>query len=539
VIHATASSSRSALPRVGLALVALALFALPSPEASAQGPAAQKSAEQSQSAAGPTDTVIISKMPERRGPIYRLLKKLFCKNNGEVTGAAGSEVWTVPQGQTSRISKRLEALGMKVTRLREDWNHLFKPHQGPVTSAQQKMIDQMKTTPGMVGVQVVHIPDSVLTAFAMTNEVYNPTVPPELQATPTPTKEQVPTHVILPISSTKNITLQRVKYVNDERGCIWRGIVTETGESALLMRWKDGHITGLVGYKGRIYTVASLGGQLHAMVETDPRQLPPDHAAFKPSADPRADLRPDAPVKTAAAATQPAIRPFPDTDRQALEGKPVVIDLMMLYTKRVASRYVREPADLLAMGIEQANETFRNSGLGNVSLRLVHTQAIDYDESKGEHFDHLYRMVDAVGIFKDVRKLRNGKKADIVGLVVDDPSGCGLSTRVAPDAEDAYFVVHHSCAAITISIAHEIGHILGARHDRAIDANNVPFAYGHGHVNGKWRDIMSYQQSCDGCVRIPFWSNPRVLYKGEPTGTYSEDNARVILEQAERVSLFR
>ena len=67
----------------------------------------------------------------------------------------------------------------------------------------------------------------------------------------------------------------------------------------------------------------------------------------------------------------------------------------------------------------------------------------------------------------------------------------------------------------------------------------MPFAYGHGHVNGKWRDIMSYQQSCDGCVRIPYWSNPRVTYKGEPTGTVAADNAPVILEQAERVSNFR
>jgi len=30
-----------------------------------------------------------------------------------------------------------------------------------------------------------------------------------------------------------------------------------------------------------------------------------------------------------------------------------------------------------------------------------------------------------------------------------------------------------------------------------------------------------------------------VFYKGEPTGTLTEDNARVILEQAERVSKFR
>src|SRR5262245_65083124 len=73
-------------------------------------------------ASEPSDTVIISKMPERRGPIYALLKKLFCKNNGAVTGASNSEVWSVPQGQSSRIAKRLEALGMKVTKLRDDWN---------------------------------------------------------------------------------------------------------------------------------------------------------------------------------------------------------------------------------------------------------------------------------------------------------------------------------------------------------------------------------------------------------------------------------
>jgi hypothetical protein len=219
---------------------------------------------------------------------------------------------------------------------------------------------------------------------------------------------------------------------------------------------------------------------------------------------------------------------------------PITIDLMVLYTPHVASKYLDVDADLIHLAVEQANESFANSGVGNIKLRVVYQQLVDYDESDGEHFNHLYRMVDGEGVFSNVRALRDEKRADIVALIVDDPSGCGLSTRVGADADDAFVVVHHSCAALTYSIAHEVGHILGARHDIALDRNTSPFPYGHGYVNGtKWRDIMSYKDSCGGCPRIPYWSNPRVLYKGEPTGTAASDNARVILEQAERVSKFR
>jgi len=56
--------------------------------------------------------------------------------------------------------------------------------------------------------------------------------------------------------------------------------------------------------------------------------------------------------------------------RQALETKKIIIDVMLLYTPKAASRYIRDAADLMALAVEQANETFRNSGVGNVSLRL-------------------------------------------------------------------------------------------------------------------------------------------------------------------------
>jgi hypothetical protein len=111
---------------------------------------------------------------------------------------------------------------------------------------------------------------------------------------------------------------------------------------------------------------------------------------------------------------------------------------------------------------------------------------------------------------------------------------------VFADKEDAFAVVHHGCAATSYSIAHEIGHLIGARHDPSMDTNTTPFPYGHGYVNGtKWRDIMSYKHTCGGCPRVPVWSSPTVTVRGERAGTSSNDNARVILEQAARVAAFR
>ena len=128
----------------------------------------------------------------------------------------------------------------------------------------------------------------------------------------------------------------------------------------------------------------------------------------------------------------PAVPPFPDEQRKALEAKKITIDLMMLYTKRVATHYVRDPQDLLALAVEDTNETFNNSGLGNISLRLVHTQLIDYEGLAGDQFTNLYTMVDGLGPFKDAKRLRDEKRADVIGLVIDNPKGCGIFDLCRP-----------------------------------------------------------------------------------------------------------
>jgi Metallo-peptidase family M12 len=285
------------------------------------------------------------------------------------------------------------------------------------------------------------------------------------------------------------------------------------------MWWKASRFSGMFTYRGSVYYLKDMGGQVHAVIETDPSKMPPDHAATSTRAqsgdvkdDPLvvggeaaamrpnrsnvrdkrdAGTRPTPQAQGTSEISQVKIQPLTPEKRRELTAKQVTIDVMFLYTPRMAPYYIDVNTDLLSLAIEEANQSFRNSGLPNIKLALVHSQAIDYDERKGEHFDHLYAMVDGIGSFSVVRRLRNEKRADVVVLLVDDPSGCGLSTRVGADADEAFAVVHHSCAALSYTVAHEIAHLIGARHDLALDKNAAPFPYGHGYVNGtKWRDVM-------------------------------------------------
>jgi hypothetical protein len=176
-----------------------------------------------------------------------------------------------------------------------------------------------------------------------------------------------------------------------------------------------------------------------------------------------------------------------------------------------------------------------------VHIKLVHAYMTDYVES-GSHFDHLYRFyTNHDGYMDEIFGLRAQYHANIAMLVGHDPNGCGLTAQIAPPADKAFAIVHHECAAREYSLAHEIGHVLGARHDLAEDDTMTPFPFGHGFIDARnnWRDIMSYKQSCGGCPRLPVWSNPDVRINDEAVGDETlRDNAKVIRERASIVARF-
>ncbi len=230
---------------------------------------------------------------------------------------------------------------------------------------------------------------------------------------------------------------------------------------------------------------------MHGVVEMSPRKLPPEHAPMDKSLLDKMHMRKDPLVTkgdasmlrkppcrrgraSARADPQPAGRgarsrrrrpvlksPSSSRRRRAASSprEPVTIDLLVAYTPQAASHYTDIKRDLIEVAIEEANQSFRNSGINNVRLRLVHAYQTNYVES-GSHFEHVFRFADkGDGYMEEVHALRDQHKADIAALIVHDPNGCGLSAAVAPPADRAFTVVHHECAALSYSLAHEIGHL--------------------------------------------------------------------------------
>ncbi|HZT47055.1 MAG TPA: M12 family metallo-peptidase [Hyphomicrobiaceae bacterium] len=351
--------------------------------------------------------------------------------------------------------------------------------------------------------------------------------------------------ITLALGDDTELTASRVAGLTGPEGGVWRGTIDDTGGQVALMWWNDGTIVGTVQNGDRLYSIRPMGGSLHAVVALSEGRMPPDHApqvlvSSKDRFGHSNAVQALRAVTSRGPRRSPVLPPRQAADAPQSAAGEVVIDVMVAYTRKAAAHYSDVRRDLIELAIEEANESFRRSNLGHVKLRLVHTYATDYAE-EGTHFDHVWRLADkGDGYMDEVHELRNAYRADVVLLIVDDAAGCGLATRVHPEADEAFAVVHHECAATTHSVAHEVGHIIGARHELAIDKIMTPFPHGHGYVNGnKWRDIMSYRDSCGGCPRVPVWSSPTVLVRGEPAGTEQENNARVIAEESARVAAFR
>lgn len=219
-----------------------------------------------------------------------------------------------------------------------------------------------------------------------------------------------------------------------------------------------------------------------------------------------------------------------------------VIDLMVVFTYRVDSAWgsISNTIANITQAVNNMNASMANSGVNNVSFRLVYAGRINYTESGNMSTDLSRLASTSDGYMDSVHLLRNQYGADMVSLLTGPGgSACGLgylnTSSTAYAAGSAFNVTMYSCAVGNYTMSHEFGHNMGLRHDWFVDGGTTPCSHHHGYVNQqaiqlgasstssqRWRTIMAYNDQCSNagfsCSRLNRWSNPNISYNGAPTG---------------------
>ena len=156
------------------------------------------------------------------------------------------------------------------------------------------------------------------------------------------------------------------------------------------------------------------------------------------------------------------------TSRRKLQVADTPIDVMVPWTKRsecrnaglAASCTVTETTRaamraMIELAIAETNNAYFWSGV-HAELRLVHA----YRESSYVETSFSTALLDlrvnGDGIMDNVHTLRNTHNADVVAMIIDNGSSCGLG-RYGPSYSNMFSVTHWDCATGYYSFGHEIG----------------------------------------------------------------------------------
>ncbi|RNC68070.1 MAG: hypothetical protein ED859_11620 [Desulfuromonadales bacterium] len=322
----------------------------------------------------------------------------------------------------------------------------------------------------------------------------------------------------------KGVTTRR-----DEKGMTWTGDLTDSkGDATFVVRGDS--VTGTVRSDTGFYQIRPLGSGLHAVIEIDQSKLPKEH--------PPSFNRIEKQKKTIPPAMMKKMR-----DAGVARDTKATVEVLVAYTPLVKAA-TADVDGLIQLAIDETNKGYQNSGI-NAQLHLAHSYEVNDQETVPQNADPFDAILTRFrepgdGKMDEIHALRKQYAADVAVLLISRDEYCGLASDIMAKASNAFAVVSNQCATGYYSFGHEIGHLMGARHDPANDNTSTPFAYGHGYQNlaGKWRTVMAY--NCPGgCTRVNNWSNPSVKYGGAPTGTVSlNDNARVLNQTTPIVAAF-
>ncbi|WP_434628301.1 M12 family metallo-peptidase [Chromobacterium sp. CV08] len=289
-------------------------------------------------------------------------------------------------------------------------------------------------------------------------------------------------------------------------------------------------LSGLLSVNGRQYSLQP-AGRNRVRVEAVHRQ------AGCGNSD-RYDLHP----------ATPATGGFYDQEQPA--GEVAVIDVLVLYPPATVKRRFNGDAGAARAFIAQeqaaTNDIFRNSGIAaridivdvrecaSLSKEDVTGLLFEVVESSLDSATHQWRFTRGPA-WEAVRAARDEAAADLVVLLAAAESEVGgnpfakvsgqascIPEPARYDSSDLEVAVFSMYPTHGYVFAHELGHLLGGKHDRRTSPQrgglSPAYDYAHGYVSDDppFVTVMGYEQQ--GHLRVPAFSCADKTWNGHPLG---------------------
>ncbi len=339
--------------------------------------------------------------------------------------------------------------------------------------------------------------------------------------------------ISLPEVGTMLFTLEKRREVAS--GLIsWRGKSDQPGSSAILV-WHNGMITAMISINPKlVYRIQPISANRHIIYRVNQKKAPneeskEDYEKMKNRVwVPSEDMHSTNPEES-------------KSNNLKFSGSDCYIKILVGFDN-VAGPSLADPIGFAIGCIELSNEIYANSDVNfevELALSKIYDDAasVDIDDALAEW---QYDFGD--GKFNDVFSDREQYDADFCILITENFDGdyVGLAATILASYSSAFCVVEDGAAIDNLSFTHEIGHLMGARHDLYVDGSGD---YNHGYIihSEEVRTVMAYNTECEDngydCERVRFFSNPDITYlgTGKALGDAAEEHNERALDENESV----